>query len=61
MIQLKQHKAVYNVPTGGTDFCRVEVLAPLGMPVAEIQESVRAYLVASPGALLLSRTWSDGE
>ena len=60
MTQLKQHKAVYNIPVDN-DFVRVEVLAPLGMPIAEIQESVRAYLAARPGAILLSRTWSDGE
>lgn len=58
MTQLKQHKAVYNVHTDN-GFVRVEILAPLGMPVAEIQESVSTYLRDHPGAMLLSRSWSD--
>jgi len=60
MTQLKQHKAVYNVPADN-GFVRVEVLAPLGMPVEACRESVSTYLREHPGALLLSRTWSDNE
>ena len=60
MTQLKQHKAVYNVPADN-GFVRVEVLAPLGMPVEACREAVQAYLRSHPGALLLSRTWSDSE
>jgi len=60
MTQLKQHKAVYNVPSG-KEFVRVEVLAPLGMPAQACRESAAEYLRLHPGTLLLSRTWSDGE
>ncbi len=60
MTQRIQHKAVYNVPVG-TESVRVEVLAPLGMPVTEIRESVSNYLRDHPGATLLSRTWSEKE
>ncbi len=59
MTQQRQHKAVYNVPVSDKEFVRVEVLAPLGMPIETIRHATEAYLLAHPGALLLSRTWSD--
>jgi hypothetical protein len=60
MIERTQHKAVYSVPTGDeSGFSRVEVIAPFGMTVAALRESVEAYLASHPGAMLLSRTWRD--
>jgi hypothetical protein len=59
-MNVKQHKAVYSVPDGD-EFVRVEVIAPLGMPVAEIKESVQTYLRLHPGAVLLSRTWNEND
>lgn len=60
MNQRPQHKVVYNIPGGAEGgFVRVEVLSPLGMTASQCREAVEAYLASHPGAMVLSRTWSD--